>query len=359
MHSHRRLLETTLGLICFLTAAASAAAMLPGDPEAVSVGLRGKINTGAGTVTIGATTENGYRSVTATGSGNQTNAQTLSMVPGKGYDFVTTFSNLSQFEFFLAPPAGYEVVFGQVKSDGVRHTVQSGQTTYTYRAFLQSTQFLPAGQSSDLGVGRIRWSLGLGNLRNGDPAGVIQLREDDALTPLGLGNVIVESGNPQVDRIDVSATHRQVLAPQTLVDISESAGELYLKCYSYAALDYFDGTKWVTLAGHQPFVEYTIDRPAGGSNPALRITRTNRLGGTRTDWTHMQQFGASWHIIPWTDSAVSWPNWSTSRMWATDAAQTHRYITWQRQDGTTQAQDFQLYNTSGQLLQRQEGVGQP
>ncbi len=346
----------TLLLVVSVALTSRVSAALPGDPLAVSVGLKGKIISGSGSLTIGVTAENGYQSVGASGSGSQTGQAYISMVPGQGYNFTSNFSSITQFEFFLSAPAGYEVVFGEVKSDGVRHTVPGGQTNTTYRAHLRSTQYLPAGQSSDLGVGRVRWSLGLGSLRNGDPAGVIQLREDNALASLSPNDLILESGNPQVDRIVVGGTFRQVLAPQCLVDISTASNVLYLKCYAYTAITTQNGDGTWNFTG-SPFAEYAIDRPTG-YNPILRITRTNNLGGTRTDWTHMEQFGNSWHIIPWTNSAVAWPNWSTSRMWATDAAQSDRYITWQRSDGTTQAQDHLVYS-SGQLTKREEGIGQP
>ena len=183
----------------------------------------------------------------------------------------------------------------------------------------------------------------MGQLKNGDPAGEIQLRESNltatTFTPSAL---YYDHANPDVRIVEVGGVLRQVYANECLADIQADNGyTFWIRFYARTSVgaQNLDGT-WQTTA--PPFVTYKIENPVHPTLDRLKITRTWTVNGTRTSWSQIQKSGATWTIIPWT--AATYPNITESQTAVTYAnSDKEETIAVKTPTGTVVAQSFNEY----------------
>lgn len=173
-------------------------------------------------------------------------------------------------------------------------------------AVLRGGQGMAVGQASELRIGDIKWEVGLGKLRNGRSAGMIQLCDDDLKAStytranLGVHTPPYDSNDLKLiyEDLDSDGTKesiRQIKAPQCLVDIVDTdfSGSTVTgyEIRFYRTGTFNSGTGLYTPTG-STLVTYhiyksatdklTLVKTGAGSTITGVITKTN--DGTHNDW---------------------------------------------------------------------------
>jgi RHS repeat-associated protein len=242
---------------------------------------------------------------------------TTSLEVGKSYGVVLTRTGvISTASATFKAPAGYYFLI-----NGVRDNKFSSSSTTARTLRLIPVDAPPAatpGAASSLASGRMRWSVSLGSLPNGNSAGTLDLVGGaisdwtDFYRPAALE---FESDSP-VDVTVHRATPsgglnaiRQVAAPQVFVDV------VILTATSYEIRVYHPtqatGSTYPKPLTGLPFLVYRLEQD--GSPTKLRITKTSRNPSSatdttapvaRVDYTTLERSGTyptfTWTLIDWT-----------------------------------------------------------
>jgi hypothetical protein len=259
-------------------------------------------------------------STTILDSGNITSTQTnivagqYYMKPGMAYDFYVSGTRIANFSMHFQPPTGYSVFIENIE----RQRFASSGNQYI-KVRLMANDSLPAGEAAAPQPGRVLWSVGLGQLKNGDPAGNIQIGENDLTASIFTPSALFyDHENPDVSVVKSGGVLRQVYANECLADIQAINGYSYwIRFWSRSAVIYGqngDGT-WrlpIDLGNGQwenpnepgqyvspPFVAYKVENPVYPSVNRIKITRTYAVDGTRTSWTELRKSGATWTLLAW------------------------------------------------------------
>lgn len=273
------------GLIALLAiATAGRAQIVERDAVAVAVGFLSRLYVTPATddpaeLTVG---DVYYYNDSGTTSGwREPTLQINSMKPGMDYTLPITKSNVSDITLQLDPPPGYQVYIDDVRRS---RAVLDGDTV---KIRIESVEAVAPGEASSLRPGRIVWTVGLGTLSNGKSAGVISLRDDSIPSSPSAFTLLYDNASPEVEKIVVSGTIRQIYATSCLVNVVDDGGRR-LKFYMRGSgqIGSKDSSGLYTLTG-DPLFEYLIE--AGTSiGGKFRITRTTRQGGsTQEMWTQM------------------------------------------------------------------------
>ena len=224
---------------------------------------------------------------------------TAYLKPGKGYHLYASGDLIVSYQMRVTPPTGYSVLI-----EDVERWQLDGSGNRSYKIRIESDAPSPAGQAAEPRPGRIIWSVGMGQLRNGDPAGSIQMRElsltADTFKPSAL---YYDHENPDITVLELGGALRQVYANECLADIqedpapSESNHTFWVRFYARTEVfgENPDGTRVVG----SPFVEYKIENPNYPTVDRLKITRYWKVPGVRTSWTEIRKSGSTWTVIPW------------------------------------------------------------
>jgi RHS repeat-associated protein len=263
---------------------------------------------------------------------------TANMKPGKAYTVYVGESDIVDYQLYFRPPSGYSVFIENVER--MRFDA-SGDKMLKVR--VQSDAASPAGVAGEPRPGRIIWSVGLGQLKDGDSAGDIQLRENDlsasTFTPSAL---YYDHDNPDVRIISSGGVLRQVYANECLADIQADNGyTFWIRFYSRSRVgsQNQDGT-WQTTGA--PFVSYKIENPVYPTVDRLKITRTWAVDGSRTSWTQIQKSGSTWTVLPWCIETYPYNSLSQTTVAYADSDRSET-VSVKTATGTTVAQSRQEY----------------
>ena len=245
--------------------------------------------------------------------------------PGKTYLFEISSHAVTRLRVRVTPPAGHRAFI-----NGVEHElfdwalgdggVLPGQGFFSLR--LDDGGGGPVGQATSLRPGRALWSVALGNLRNGRPAGSLRLASEgltaDTFRPGALyfdrdaagqdGAYLGEDG--EVFVVKTGGVLRQVMATAVLADVvSLSTSSFAIRLYPRTQV----GTRGLdqiwTVSG-DPLHEFIIENPSAPAFTALRITRRTNQNGTLTSWTQLtRQIAApagssQWVVDDWVEKPV-------------------------------------------------------
>jgi hypothetical protein len=289
------------------------------------------------------------------------------LVPGKTYTLsLTAYKVWYGYWLFMTPPAGYRLYIDGVERYGLVYS-QSGQisapASVTIR--IDNGEGALAGEASSLRPGRVIWTAGLGNLKNGQPAGVIALRQSN-LTALSAADFQATAlgyspPSAEVQRYNgtgANAGKYQIFANQCLAHVEPIGGGqegFSLKFYARPDIGTtLSNGLWVTTGS--PYVEYTVQNTTPfsyGTSAKLRITKTSRLNSsgysTETTWrTELRQVSGQpvgtyvWDVIDWTTNGVDGSgNLITGESWSR----------WTYTNGGLN-EDVRVYNGSGVLASR-------
>jgi len=207
---------------------------------------------------------------------------TANLKPGKNYQLLVDTYFITSYDIRVEPPSGYSVFIDDVER------LRYSDTAYQLLDFrIEANMPSPTGQAAEPRPGRIIWSVGMGQLRNGDPAGSIQMRElaltADTFKP---GALYYDHSNPDITVLVQNGVLRQVYANECLADIqkdtnpSESDHTFWVRFYARTQVfgENPDGTRVVG----SPFVEYKIENPNYPYHDRLRITRFWKIPSART-----------------------------------------------------------------------------
>ncbi len=235
----------------------------------------------------------------------ESSVQTFQLKPGQDYIFsVRDRTDVGDIILQLDAPEGYRIYF----DDQLRSRGDISETPFTIR--VEAEAIVPAGQASSLRPGRVVWSVGVGHLMNGRPAGEISLREQDMLaaayTPAAL---VYDNSSPDVERIFASGALRQVYGVSCLVDITTDNDHAFrLKFYPRASgyIEGKSGDLYTLSVGAVPLYEYLVENPEHPTTgKKLRITRIAQQSGTLTTWTEMEKLGTSpnyyYTVVDWVE----------------------------------------------------------
>jgi RHS repeat-associated protein len=256
-------------------------------------------------------------------------ALSAQLVPGKTYTLSLTADNVWYgYWLYITGPAGYRVHIDDVERYGLVYS-QQGQISVPASVTIRvdNGEGAPAGEASSLRPGRLIWTAGLGNLKNGQPAGVIALRQSNttALSAADFQASALGYSPPsaEVKRYDGTGGNTgkyQIFANQCLAQVEPIGGGqegFYLKFYSrYDVGTTISNGLWA-LTG-PAFVEYTVQNTTPfsyGASAKLRITKINRLNNSgysteNTRRTELRQVGGQpagtyvWDVIDWTSNGV-------------------------------------------------------
>jgi hypothetical protein len=162
--------------------------------------------------------------------------------PGRAYLFKIDTHLTTRLQVKITPPSGHRVFINGVEHEMFDWQMGDGglldpQGFFSVR--LEDGSGAAVGDATSLRPGRLLWSVGLGNLRNGKPAGSLRIAEDgitaNAFTPGALyydhdsgannGSYVSDDGEVIITKVDNLL--RQVYATTVLADIKAQGGSGY------------------------------------------------------------------------------------------------------------------------------------
>jgi len=321
-----------------------------GDAITVSLGVRAQgAYTGQSArppvITIG---ENTLSGTYLDGSGYQWMIpfQFVLLKPEHTYDLTVQTNDMGAFNLnFGTMPPGYTLYIDKQKITAFPGN--AGMSSH--KIVLHRDGYgLPAGESTDLSVGNIFWGVGLGTLPNGQGAGVITIHEADYSSKLFTRSVLNYGDfDPSVNVVSDGAL-RQILTPQTFVNIYNISGGFQLDFYPASAAISFNGVLY-TFTGTS-YVSYTITQ---GSGTALKITRTANTSTPASIQTQTATYSGNSSNNSWTVNAAGLQ--IVTKTNAVNAAGDERVETTITQDGagntsSTILKIFHRYSFGEQLI---------
>ena len=264
--------------------------------------------------------------------------------PGKVYNISVSSVFVSDFTLTFAPPSGHRLFIDDVE----KRTISVTGSGAIIKVRILDDLSLGLGEASQLRPGRLVWGVGLGRLRNGEPAGTISLREagitSTTFTPSAL---IYDYDAVAIEVIRPSGILRQILTDQCLVDItapnSDSVRLRFFERTSVGSSKGGDGL-WPIIGGSTPIYDYTIVNPNPGTYDKIRITKVVTQGGvTRNWWTELTKTSASqWSAVDWSTTAVGTVGAST-REWVYSSLERDEVVTVKSGGGTVASKTRRLY----------------
>ncbi len=155
------------------------------------------------------------------------------------------------------------------------------------------------------------WEVGLGELKNGKPAGSIAMRSDvitaNTYQPAGL---VFESESGEIATVRDGHGLRQVWAPKALADVVRLGDRAYeIRFYESWRVSGPAGGPYAVNDVDAWHVKYLIDSPDPSGFDRLRIRKTVRLEGDR-EWTTLlvaPPGGTTWELDDWHRSGTAAP----------------------------------------------------
>lgn len=303
-------------------------AQVTDDPVTVPVYFQGMFNAQStdsenpATVTItalGVTGPSGVSSGSSEGGDEQgTYGGFARLRPGKNYTFRIDTYAVTRVWVKVTPPAGHRVfingvdheMFDWAKGDGSPLEPQGG-----FEVRLDDGGGAGVGASDTLRPGRLLWSVGLGNLKNGKPAGAVRIAEDgltaNTFKPATLyydreakhqnGRSLGEDGEVVV--VKVNNVLRQVYATTVLADIVPNNDySYYIRLYPREQVtdpDPNSTTLPFNVSG-VPLYEYFVENPGHPALDSIRISRTTNQNGQLIMWTQMTKSVPTAGTTVWT-----------------------------------------------------------
>ncbi len=252
------------------------------------------------------------------------------MTPGKDCALTLAADNCSgDYKIYVNPPPGYSIYIDDIRRRGVSFSGSPLSPPPSVILRLDDQVSLGAGESTSLRPQRIVWSVGLGSLKNGSPAGAISMRQLGlSATVFSRAALFCGNASAEVQRIyDNSGFLRQVFANSCLVNITTlpSGSEGFLLSFynrgdigtTQEAIGNGDNILiWSLNSGALPFTEYKFENPTPGTYNKVRITKSCRLNSSGSStpkvWTtELRQISGQpagqemWAVVDWTDHTVS------------------------------------------------------
>ena len=327
-----RLPRQLLVVVLALGLGAQLFAQVADDPVTVPVQFQGLYDTAAGTSSGNPASVNlspngtNYASGSSNGGTDQLTSNGVARLrPGRTYLFTINTYYLIRLRVKITAPAGYRVFINTVEHEmfdwQMGNPLQHLDAVGNFSVRLDDGSGASVGEAASLRPGRVLWSVGLGNLRNGKPAGSIVMAENgltantykpDALYYDRDGTAANSVGDEgEVETIKVGNTLRQVYAQTALVDVvTESDHAYYLRFYPRDTGQIGAKVSGIYPVSGTPIYEFRIENPTYPLLDALRITKTTNQGGQLTTWTEMRkQVGQpagqnQWVIHDWNSNAV-------------------------------------------------------
>ena len=256
------------------------------------------------------------------GSDQMTGGGFARLRPGKTYLFEIGTGAATRLRVKVTGPAGHRVFINRVEHEIFDWAMGDGgpldaQGFFSVR--LDDGGGAPVGQADSLRPGRLLWSLGLGSLRNGNPAGNLRLVDDgltaNAFRPAGLyfdrdganQNGCYSGDDGEVIVVKVAGVLRQVYATTVLADIVTDSDHAYLiRLFPREAVGEQDA-QGIFAVSSVPLHEFRIENPAPPALDAIRISRKTEQNGSLTMWTQMTKQGGqptgttSWLVDDWVE----------------------------------------------------------
>jgi RHS repeat-associated protein len=239
---------------------------------------------------------------------------TAIMKPGKTYTLVVMGDGGAHGRINFNAPPGY-VVFVEGVECGL-YPVASVTGNY-YEIWTEdyyefdirlekapgTEQTLAAGQASAMSSGKALWEVGMGELRNGKPAGAIGMRSEainaNTYKPAGL---FYSTDSAAVDVVWDANGLRQVFAPKALASISPINARSYeIRYYERWRVTGKSGGLWQVNDANAWYVRYVVDTPDSSGFDKLRITKHVNVDGTRSWETllALSSGGSIWTLDDW------------------------------------------------------------
>lgn len=303
------------------------------DPVTVPVQFQGLYNADAtgdvnnpASISISPDGTNFAVGTSAGGSNQLTSNGVARLRPGRTYLFTANTYYLTRLRVKVTAPAGYRIFINTVEHEmfdwQMGNPTQHLDAVGHFSVRLDDGAGAAVGEAASLRPGRVLWSVGLGNLRNGKPAGSIVMAENGLTAttyqPQALfydrdqfGNGVTAGDEGEVVIVKVSNVLRQVYATTALADIVPDGNHAYyIRFYprDTGQIGNQDPTTHIFAVSGTPLFEYRVENPTYPALDILRITKTTNQNGTRTTWTEMRKQSSpagQWLIHDWADSSVT------------------------------------------------------
>ncbi len=221
------------------------------------------------------------------------NKVTASIEPGRARYIDVDFGSYGdQIKFDFTAPIGHRIYVEDVERSS--YTSSSGGSVKIRLLPERAPVSGPVGTMTSFKPGKICWSLSMGYLSNGKPAGYIGLlREDFSASVFTPSELFFDSESDSIVPIYVSGSLRQVKAEQALADITTSGSTAYyIKIYSIDQVGSVSGGVY-SVSG-SPDITYHITKD--GISTRLKITKTV---GAKTWQTTLEKTAEDWTILDW------------------------------------------------------------
>ncbi|MBI5690193.1 MAG: RHS repeat-associated core domain-containing protein [Verrucomicrobia bacterium] len=246
--------------------------------------------------------------------------------PGRTYAFDISTRGLTRLRVKVTPPAGHRVFLNGVEREMLDWPAPGEGLVETHGSFsvrLDDGAAGAVGEASSLRPGRVLWSIGLGQRRNGQPAGSLRLVDDGltarAFRPDGLyydrdgtfadGCYAGDDGETLV--VKAAGVLRQVYTTSVLADIGRMSAHAYvIRIYPCEQVGPPGPDDTFGVSG-LPLYEFLIENPQPPALDAIRITRTTRQNGVLTLWTQMTRDPSPpagttrWTVDDWVERPAS------------------------------------------------------
>ena len=189
--------------------------------------------------------------------------------PGKTYQlhFSGSAGSWDRTEVRVDVPYGYQVyIDGRPRSTFVATSTNPADHYYAQLMVLpqDGSLGLASGLASSPRVGDFLWALGLGRTFDGSMAGVVQLREGSLSGVFDPNALVVSALSGQVSSLrDGGGVLRQIVSPQTFINITGAANNYTLDVYDPDARGAFNTSTGLYNVSGQSFVSYTFANVGG------------------------------------------------------------------------------------------------
>lgn len=247
----------------------------------------------------------------------KTELVTTPLEVGRPYQMVVTSHHADTKVVFFIPPPGYQAIMdGQRRS--YMQTYPGGTAVHTvYVVPNEDTLCMPAGTSSAIAGGQVKWSVSIGSLLNGKSAGYLRIgaaAEGNWTALFTPEAAYYEALSDEVYVYRQNGAIRQIMAKEAFIDVVTVNSTSYeLRFYQ---IDSATGSSYPKALTGLPFITYRLAK--AGSDTKLSITKETRtlLNATdttapiaRTEVASIERTGTSpaftWTVNDWTLSGQS------------------------------------------------------
>lgn len=358
-------------LLSVLFLASGLRALALADPETRTITIQGSFTSSTPDVLQFNFHGESYDSWATNNTTSGSASHSMEIKVGKQYALALIGLDLADtYSLTISAPQGFDVLLSNPNgSDLIKQSQLTGQHMNQGASFVVAikkrdgpqVEGMPFGESTSWDDSRPIWSVGMGTLTNGEPAGVIEIRANDISSVLGNpSDLIYTTVSDSVAVVKSWGNLRQINAPNGLADIiTISSTEFRIDFYDWTQVTGQLGGLWTTTGAAT--VKYTVKK----SGSTVELTKT--VGGTYWN-ARLSKSGSTVTMHDWSKNAAASDSTSIRRatttvsvagLFETRVTTEAGKIGGTWVDASKTLREYQLFPWGTVLIRELKGVGDP